>query len=649
MDSAGAVYITGANPSSPPGVDSGWVLKETPSNGGYTQSVVASGFVLDTGVTADGNGSLFITDSEGGPGYKGLAYKETPSGTSYIQTTIGNNLSTPWATAVDGSGNVYIINFGTGQVIKEDFSDAAAVRFAATAVGQTSSNSPQTVTIENIGNAVMNVPLPLEGTNPLVPSGFVVNDNADSACPFVDTGSPAAGALAVNASCNLTISYSPESSSDTSGWLTYTYDGPNETSSSYQTALIPLIAGNAQLTPAITWSNPSSIVFGTALGVPQLNASANEPGALSYSPGLGTILTVGSHILSVSFTPSDTADFNTAADLVTITVTQATPSISWATPSAITYGTTLSAAQLSANSPVAGTFSYSPVAGTVLPVGSQTLTVTFTPTDSVDYTQTHASALLTVNKATPTITWTTPAEITYGTTLSGAQLDARATNPVNGTGVAGIFDYTPPSGTLLGAGTHTLSVTFTPNDLTDYISPSKKGLSLTVMKARQTIDFAAPKTPIVYGAKPISLSAKASSGLSVTFAVISGPAKVKGDILTVTGAGTIKVAARQAGNDDYDAAPEVTHFIVVDQAKLAIAADDLTMKEGSKLPRLSYTITGFVNGDSQKSATIGEPKLTTNATSTSKQGVYPITVTQGTLDSKNYKFRFENGTLTVVK
>ncbi len=125
------------------------------------------------------------------------------------------------------------------------------------------------------------------------------------------------------------------------------------------------------------------------------------------------------------------------------------------------YGTALSATQLNASSTVAGTFVYTPAAGTVLTAGSQTLSVTFTPTDSGDYTTATATVTLTVNKATPAITWATPAAITYGTALSATQLDASST-------VAGTFVYTPAAGTVLTAGSQTLSVTFTPTDSTDY-------------------------------------------------------------------------------------------------------------------------------------------------------------------------------------
>ena len=54
----------------------------------------------------------------------------------------------------------------------------------------------------------------------------------------------------------------------------------------------------------------------------------------------------------------------------------------------------------------------------MLPAGAgQTLSVTFTPTDTANYATATANVLITVTKATPVITWPTPANITYGTAL----------------------------------------------------------------------------------------------------------------------------------------------------------------------------------------------------------------------------------------
>jgi FG-GAP-like repeat/Bacterial Ig-like domain (group 3) len=79
---------------------------------------------------------------------------------------------------------------------------------------------------------------------------------------------------------------------------------------------------------------------------------------------------------------------------------------------------------------IPGTFVYNPPSGTIEPVGTDPLQVTFTPTDTVDYTPANATVSLQVvapaTTTTPTISWPTPAPITYGTPLSSTQLDAVA-------------------------------------------------------------------------------------------------------------------------------------------------------------------------------------------------------------------------------
>ena len=80
------------------------------------------------------------------------------------------------------------------------------------------------------------------------------------------------------------------------------------------------IAGT-KLTPTITWATPAAIASGTPLGAAQFNATASVPGTFVYSPAAGTVLPVGAgQPLSVTFTPTDTATYTTAAANVTITV-----------------------------------------------------------------------------------------------------------------------------------------------------------------------------------------------------------------------------------------------------------------------------------------------------------------------------------------
>lgn len=102
---------------------------------------------------------------------------------------------------------------------------------------------------------------------------------------------------------------------------------------------------------------------------------------------------------------------------------------------------------------------------------------------------TSAAVTLDVTQATPPINWAAPAPITYPTALSGTQLNA--TSPLTGT-----FVYSPPAGTVLDAGTYTLSVTFTPDD--PNYKTATKTVQLVVNKATQTINWSNP-ADIVYG------------------------------------------------------------------------------------------------------------------------------------------------------
>jgi glucuronoarabinoxylan endo-1,4-beta-xylanase len=74
-------------------------------------------------------------------------------------------------------------------------------------------------------------------------------------------------------------------------------------------------------TPTIVWVTPPDILQGTALTGAQLDATASVPGALTYSPALGTVMnTAGSVTLSATFTPTDTTHYATATGSVSLIV-----------------------------------------------------------------------------------------------------------------------------------------------------------------------------------------------------------------------------------------------------------------------------------------------------------------------------------------
>ena len=108
VDESGNVYVTD------PGVSNG-VFKETPSVGGYVQSVIPTSTLSQPGgIAVDSIGSVYIADTN-----NDRVLKETPSGASYTESTIGAGLSSPTAVAVDGFGNVYVSENSAGVVLKE--------------------------------------------------------------------------------------------------------------------------------------------------------------------------------------------------------------------------------------------------------------------------------------------------------------------------------------------------------------------------------------------------------------------------------------------------------------------------------------------------------------------------------------------------
>ncbi len=169
----------------------------------------------------------------------------------------------------------------------------------------------------------------------------------------------------------------------------------------------------------------------TSYGQISLSGAAALTGTLSatlnngFLPAIGNswqLLSYGS--LSGSFTNTNlppVAVWQTAAGstALTIKVTSLVPATVWPTPAPIVYGTALSDAQLDASSTIAGSFTYNPLAGTVIPSGNQTLSATFTPNDPVHYSPATLTTTINVQLAPLTVTANSRSK-TYGQTVTFA-------------------------------------------------------------------------------------------------------------------------------------------------------------------------------------------------------------------------------------
>jgi len=429
-----------------------------------------------------------------------------------------------------------VLNAGATQNLKVDFIPTDAVNYAS---------ASKTVTI-NVSKATPVItwtnPADITYGTPLT----VTQLNATASVPGTLTYLPIAGTvLNAGASQNLKVDFVPT-------------DAANYNST---TKTVSINVGKA--TPVITWANPADITYGTALTATQLNATANVPGTLTYLPVSGTVLSAGaSQNLSVNFVPANAANYNSTSKTVTINVGQATPVITWANPGDITYGTALTATQLNATASVAGTFTYLPVAGTVLTAGAnQNLKVDFVPTDAANYASTSKTVTINVGKATPVITWANPADITYGTALTGAQLNATANVP-------GTLTYIPDLNTVLNAGaTQTLKVDFVPTDAANYASTSKT-VTINVGKA----------TPVITWTNPADIT----YGTALTATQLNATASVPGTFTYLPVAGTVlNAGANQNLKVD---------FVPTDAANYASTSKTVTINVSKATPLITWTI-----------------------------------------------------------
>jgi len=387
--------------------------------------------------------------------------------------------------------------------------------------------------------------------------------NATASVPGSFVYTPATGSLLTAGAQTLSLVFTPKDTKN------------------YTSATASVVLTIKQTTPKITWPTPTAIAYGTTLSSAQLNATASVPGSFAYTPATGALLTAGAQTLSLVFTPTDTKNYTSATASVTLTVKQTTPKITWSAPAAIAYGTTLSSAQLNATASVPGSFVYTPATGALLTIGTQSLSVAFTPTDAKDYTSATASVTLTVKQTTPKITWATPAAITYGSAIGAAQLNAKASVP-------GVFVYTPASGTLLGAGAQSLSVFFTPNDTTDYSSVSG-GVTLNVQQATPKLTWATPPSvPVGYALSSTQLNAAVTAPGSNT--PLDGSYLYTPDAGTVfssSGPQTLNVTFTPTNSQDY-APVEASQTLTVTSVGLAAWGDSLTVGSGSSFDRGNY-------------------------------------------------------------
>jgi DNA-binding beta-propeller fold protein YncE len=485
VDGSGNVYI----------VDSGnnRVLEETLSAGSYTEGLLPSSSPAQpTGIAVDGSGNVYIAvKASFGMNW---VLKLTPSAGSYTESMVpASGLASPSAVAVDGSGNVYIADSGKNVVLKEDFADPPSLSFAATAPGSTSSDSPQTVTFENVGNAALNFPIPSGGNNPSISTNFTLNSSAANACPVESAASSTGGTLAAGQSCLLSVSFTPPAAGAFSGALALTDNALNATDPEYAVQNILLNGTGTKAIQTINFAPPASPV---TYGVSPITLSATATSGLPVTFSVTGPASVSGSTLkitgagSVVVTASQAGDANyLAATAVsyTITVNQAVLTVT-AVSLTINYGQTLPAYTATYSgfqngdtiAVLSGAPSLTTIPAAPSAVGQYTITAALGTLSATNYSFIFVNGTLTINAAVGTVT-VTPASLNFGnvvvnttSAVKTVTLKNTGTVPISissltvapGTAYAiAASPSTTCAGTLAAGASCTLAVTLTPASL----------------------------------------------------------------------------------------------------------------------------------------------------------------------------------------
>jgi hypothetical protein len=262
---------------------------------------LASGFSQLSNIALDAAGDVFVTDASGAVQEIVAVGGSIPASQPVI-LTLGTGWKQPDGLAIEPNGDVLVADAGFTQAIRLDLSDPPALNFAQTAVGQTSSDSPQTVTFRNDGNAPLAFSALPSAVNPSITLGFTLTGGT---CPRVPAGfNP--GSLAEGASCTDLVSFTPSAPGPYTGPLVETDNTLNQTGA---TQTVPL-NGNAIPPLTITLTATPGAVFVGAPVTLTASIAASGPaltGSVTFLDGtqpLGSVVPQGSNATLVVSTLS---------------------------------------------------------------------------------------------------------------------------------------------------------------------------------------------------------------------------------------------------------------------------------------------------------------------------------------------------------
>ena len=318
----------------------------------------------------------------------------------------------------------------------------------------------------------------------------------------------------------------------------------------------------------LTFAAISTHIYGDATFA--VSATSASFGVVTYSVPSGpatitgsTLTLTGAGTVVLSANQAATANYEATTAITSFAVNAATPTLAFATISAHTYGDATFA--ISATSASSGAVTYSVTSGpatitgnTVTLTGAGTVVLSASQVATANYATATATTSFAVNAATPTLAFATIPAHTYGDATFAISATSASSGAVTYSVTSGPATITGNTVTLTGAGTVVLSAS---QVATANYATATATTSFTVAAATPTLAFATIPAH-TNGDAPFAISATSASSGAVTYSVTSGPATIAGSTVTLTGVGTVVLAASQAATANYAAATATTSFTV---------------------------------------------------------------------------------------
>jgi hypothetical protein len=441
--------------------------------------------------------------------------------------------------------------------------------------------SGNTVTLTGVGTVTLQAKQAPAGA--FTAGSTVTSFNVTAAAPTLSfnsiaTQSYGAAPFAVSATSNSTgvITYSVANGpASISGNLVSLTGAGTVTLQASQAAAGTYAAGTATTTfqvnavsPTLTFNPVASQTYGTAPFA--VSASSNSTGAITYSVLSGpatisgaTVTLTGVGTVSLQASQAAAGGYSATTATTAFTVSSQTTTLSFATIASQTYGAAPFAVLATSSSTGAITYSVASgpatISGTIVTLtGVGTVTLQASQAAAAGYSAATATTAFNVAAHTPTLTFNSIANQTFGASPFTVSATSNSTGAITYSVASGPASLAGNIVSLTGTGTVTLQAsqvaagTFAAGTATVTFNVTGAGTSLVF----------SPIATQTFGAAPFAVSATSNSTAAITYSVVSGPATLSGNIVSLTGSGSVTLQASQAATGSYSAASTNTSFTV---------------------------------------------------------------------------------------